>query len=260
MMNKKYILENGILELYLLGELSVDEQIQVENILVSDIELKTKFDLLEKSFEALAFENEIIPPRKVKEDLLQKVRNSKFNNVIIQPKPFKQYLAIAASIAVFMALATIWMYIKLDTIENELQLVQSEKTALEKDLNGLQGQIAETSKWYNAINNPDVEQYLLKGNALAPEAKVISYVNNKDKTVVINAESLPELDENHDYQMWADVKGEMINMGVILKDKSMLQMTYIENAESLNITIEPAGGNVHPTVSQLVTNVYLNTP
>jgi anti-sigma-K factor RskA len=58
--------------------------------------------------------------------------------------------------------------------------------------------------------------------------------------------------------MWADVEGEMINMGVINNTENLLAMTYIEDAESLNITIEPAGGSDHPTVSRLISNVYLN--
>ena len=85
----------------------------------------------------------------------------------------------------------------------------------------------------------------------------MSYVNHKIKSVVINTERLPKLDPDHDYQMWADVEGEMIDMGVISKDKTLMAIAYIDHAESLNITIEPAGGNDHPTVSRLVTNVYL---
>jgi hypothetical protein len=68
---------------------------------------------------------------------------------------------------------------------------------------------------------------------------------------------LPDLDAEHDYQMWADVEGEMIDMGVISKSKTLMAMAYIDHAESLNITIEPAGGNDHPTVARLVTNVHL---
>jgi hypothetical protein len=49
----------------------------------------------------------------------------------------------------------------------------------------------------------------------------------------------------------------MIDMGVILKNEPMLAMKYIPNATSLNITIEPLGGNDHPTVERLVSNVYL---
>ena len=49
----------------------------------------------------------------------------------------------------------------------------------------------------------------------------------------------------------------MISMGVLDRTKNLLTMNYIDNAESLNITIEPLGGNDHPTVSRLVSNVYL---
>ncbi len=79
-----------------------------------------------------------------------------------------------------------------------------------------------------------------------------------DTLGVINTKKLPQLDADHDYQMWADVDGEMIDMGVIPKNKELIAMTYINNAESLNITIEPAGGNDHPTVERLISNVYLD--
>ena len=111
---------------------------------------------------------------------------------------------------------------------------------------------------FTTITHPDTEQYILKGNALMPEGKVISYVNHETKSVVVNTERLPDLDEAHDYQMWADVEGEMINMGVISKGNNLIAMSYIDHAESLNITIEPLGGNDHPTVERLVPNVYLN--
>ena len=90
-----------------------------------------------------------------------------------------------------------------------------------------------------------------------PDAKLISYVNDIERSVLVNTSYLPELDEAHDYQMWADVEGEMINMGVIDVTTPMLAMNYIDHSESLNITIEPAGGSEHPTVSRLITNIYL---
>ena len=90
-----------------------------------------------------------------------------------------------------------------------------------------------------------------------PEGKMLSYVNHTTKSVVVNTQRLPKLNNDEDYQMWADVEGEMINMGVISKSSQLLAMNYIDHAESLNITIEPSGGSEHPTVSRLVTNVYL---
>ncbi len=82
-------------------------------------------------------------------------------------------------------------------------------------------------------------------------------MNHKDKSVWVNPQSLPPLSEEETYQMWADVDGEMINMGLLPTDKELIALTYIDRAASLNITIEPKGGNDHPTVERLISNVYL---
>ena len=49
----------------------------------------------------------------------------------------------------------------------------------------------------------------------------------------------------------------MINMGILEADQEYIPVRYIDKAESLNITIEPAGGSEHPTVEQLISNIYL---
>jgi len=150
-----------------------------------------------------------------------------------------------------------WMYSQLNEVKQQLQTVETFNDELNTTIEALNTELERTNTFYTGIVSPDTEQYILKGNASLPEAKVVSYVNHKSKSVVINTERLPELDADHDYQMWADVKGEMIDMGVISKDKTIMNMAYIDYAESLNITIERAGGNDHPTVERLVTNVYL---
>jgi hypothetical protein len=149
------------------------------------------------------------------------------------------------------------MYSQLNDVKQQLQTVETENTELNMTIETLNTKLNNNSSLLTTIASPDTDQYVFSGNASMPEAKVVSYINHKTKSVVINTERLPELDSDHDYQMWADVEGEMINMGVISKAKNLMAMTYIDHAESLNITIEPAGGNDHPTVERLVTNVYL---
>ncbi|MFK7834137.1 MAG: anti-sigma factor [Winogradskyella sp.] len=261
MMDKKSLLENGLLEQYLLGELNATQCEQIEHLLASDAELKTHFDQLEYDFENLGLENAIAPPTTIKTELLKKVKASK----TVTPKVVaientnntKFYLGIAASVAALLMIGSFWMYSQLNDVKEQLQIVEINNTELNSTIEVLNVKLKENSASYKAIVNPDTEQYVLIGNAALPDAKVVSYVNHKIKSVVINTERLPALDADHDYQMWADVKGEMINMGVIAKDKRLMTMAYIDNAESLNITIEPAGGNDHPTVERLVTNVYL---
>ncbi len=256
-MDKKTILENSILEQYLLGELTQSESTEVEQLLASDSELKSHFDQLERDFETLGLENAITPPPLVKNQLMDKVKQSKAPISLPKRNNTRVYLSIAASFAAFLLLSSIWLYNELNGVKEQLQIVQDENDTLKNDLNSVTTNLEETNKWYAAISNPDAEQYILNGNTLMPDAKVVSYVNHTDKSVVINTQKLPKLSEDQDYQMWADVEGEMIDMGVISKDEELMAMTYIDHAESLNITIEPAGGNDHPTVSQLISNVYL---
>ena len=261
MMDKKSLLENGLLEQYLLGELNANQCKQIEYLLVSDAELKVYFDQLEQDFESIGLENAITPPALVKSQLLEQVKTAGMDTTkvvaIKKNSNTKFYLGIAASVAALLMFGSFWMYSQLNEVKQQLQTVETDNTELNTTIETLSTKLEESKTLYTAIVNPDTEQYILKGNASLPEAKIVSYVNHKTKSVVINTERLPELDDDHDYQMWADVEGEMINMGVISKNKNLMAMTYIDHAESLNITIEPAGGNDHPTVARLVTNVYL---
>jgi anti-sigma-K factor RskA len=261
MMDKKSLLEHGLLEQYLLGELNATQCEQIEDLLAYDAELKAHFVEIEQGFETIGLDNAITPPSVLKSQLLAQIKTTateapkvlEFN----QTSNAKFYLGIAASFAGLLMVSSFWMYSQLNDVKQQLQTVETDNSELNTTIEALNTKIEENNTLYAAIVNPDTERYILKGNVSLPEAKIVSYVNHKTKFVVINTEMLPDLDAEHDYQMWADVEGEMIDMGVISKSKTLMAMAYIDHAESLNITIEPAGGNDHPTVARLVTNVHL---
>lgn len=259
MMDHSAIKESGMLERHLLGELSPAEVRQVEQALARDPDLMAYFRNMENDLEKMAFENAIDPPAATKAKLMDAIREDSVSVISIHRSGGnKAYLAIAASLALLFGLTSFWLYTKVNSIEDDLRLVQDQNSELNNNVQVLETQLAETSQWYEAVNDPAAIKLVLQGNAKSPNALAVSYVNHKTKSVVLNAKGLPKLDSEHDYQLWADVKGEMINMGVIPKNSEMIAMTYIDNAESLNITIEPAGGNDHPTVANLISNVYLN--
>ncbi|GAB5565898.1 MAG: hypothetical protein Wins2KO_29610 [Winogradskyella sp.] len=259
--DKKIIIENGLLEQYLLGELNNNECQQIEEELASNAELKSYFEDLEKDFETLGLENAVAPPEKLKTQLLSQIKESDSSEVkVVSIKNnfnTKTYFQIAVSIAALLMMSTFWLYNQLADFKEEQKIVNTENEKLINTLENLNNKLESETALFATLSHSDTEQYILNGNALMPNGKVVSYINHSTKAVVINTEKLPKLDDDHDYQMWADVEGEMINMGVIPKDNHLLAMSYIENSESLNITIEPAGGNDHPTVEKLVTNVYL---
>ena len=251
MMEKKRILEEGLLEQYLTGELSTEDQFMVEKVLSEDAEIKAVFDQMEADFERLAFEQAIVPPNQVKDGLIHRIEDKS------AVKPNRSPLWIAASFAVLFGLAAIWMYSQWQSAEENFNLLQQQTNNLQERLDVLEQDYSLTSSQLNQINGPNVIPLVLYGNQKSPNAKLVAYVDHNRKLVIVNSQGLPNLPDTHTYQMWSDVDGEMINMGILEPKSELIHLKYIEEAESLNITIEPAGGNDHPTVEELISFVAI---
>jgi anti-sigma-K factor RskA len=259
-MTREYIVKEGLLEGYYLGELSAAQEQEVFEILQSDAELKKQYEELEQSMEKLAFENAVTAPSNVKENLLYQISDNKSESSsepkVIKMLFYKRYFGVAASIAVIFMTVSLVFWSQLNDVQKELERTTAQQKSLLDSLITIAKSSLEKENWIAYVNDPETERYLLQGNKLAPEAAVLSYVNHEQQSVLINIHNLPEL-KDKDYQMWADVDGEMIDMGVIDTSKPTLAMNYIENAESINITIEEKGGSDHPDVSNLIGSVAL---
>jgi hypothetical protein len=218
---------------------------------------------MEEGFEQLAMKNAIEPPASVKNALMQSLeKGGQSSGSGVRPiSPKSPYnparLLVAASLAALFALTSFWMYTRWQDAEEDLRLVEREQQELREVLGLLSSQMQDIQKINAMLNDPDAIPLLLRGNTLSPEAKAVAFINHKNRTVIVNPKGLPELGEEETYQMWADVEGEMINMGLLPTDQDLVTLAYIDQAESLNITIEPKGGSDHPTVERLITNVYL---
>ncbi|MBS9462665.1 anti-sigma factor [Flagellimonas sp. 389] len=251
MMEKDKILDEGLLEQYLIGELSEEDALMVESALQKDIELKQHFLQMQDDFEKMGFENAVTPPFQVKYELQKRLETP------LAKKTNRMPLLVAASLALVFMLSTVWLYTKWQNTEKNLESLQITTADLQNRLDNLEQSYLLTSNRLETINNPNVIPLILYGNDIAPNSKAVAYVNHTTKLVVVNPQGLPKLPANKTYQMWSDVDGEMINMGIVPTDEELVTLKYIDRAESLNITIEPAGGNDHPTVEQLVSYVLL---
>ena len=75
---------------------------------------------------------------------------------------------------------------------------------------------------------------------------------------MIDVVSLPQLPEEQCYQIWADVQGKMVSLGILEEtDRQLRAIPYTENALGLNITIEPKGGNIIASMENSVAEITL---
>ena len=264
-MDRKKIIDDGLLERYLLGELPKHLCDEVERALEEDPSLKDVYSQMEEDFERLAMDNAITPPEGVIKSLKERIATYDKATMQDDPKikslrPFNPYsgrFLVAASLAALLAVCSFWLYSRWQLAETTLKLVQEQTTSLQDRVVNLERNVEESKNSLRKINNPNVVPFLLEGNAISPQSRAVAFVNHTDKEVIVNPQGLSPLDNDHAYQMWADVDGEMINMGLIPKDNDIVALKYIANATSINITIEPAGGSEHPTVERLISSVLL---
>ncbi len=253
-MDKDKIIKEGLLEGYLLGTLSREDEALIASAMANDPELQERFNSIEEEFEQIGMENAIEPPARVREKLVQSLESAaeSQNKTLYSGK-----LLIAASMAALFALSSFWLYLQWQNSIENLNNLEQQTVDLQNRLQSLEQQYDATNVRYSTISDPKVIPLYLVGNTISPDSRAVAYINHETGTVVVNSRGLDPLDTEHTYQMWADVDGEMINMGLVPAGQDYIPLRYIDKAESLNITIEPSGGSEHPTVEQLISNIYL---
>jgi anti-sigma-K factor RskA len=242
-------LESDLLEKYLLGTTSEEESAQVERYIIMYPEVRKSYEELQENLEIFARLHAIKSPEGLKAKILHRIRMQDTGRRKVRR------FAIAASIAAFIFAGSSYFFWDQNmNLKNENSIVNNRILNLEADM---KQQLEDVRNQFIVLNNPQTKKFYVNGNNKAKDLKAVAYVNPVKKLSYINVRNLPQLPEDKCYQMWAEVNGEMVNLGIIKKieDKDrLLALPYGENAISY-ITIERQGGNTSPTVQNIVANI-----
>lgn len=245
----RIFLDSDLLEKYLLGDTSTEESLQVERYIAMYPEVRKTYNELQENLEAFAKMHAKKTPEGLKEIILNRIRNERMGR-----RRFYRF-AVAASIAALVfAGSSYFFWNQNQDLQKTNTMVNNKIKTLEEDM---KVQLEDLRNQYIVLNNPNTKKYSINGNKKAKELKAVAYVNPVKKLSYINVSHLPELPEDQCYQMWAEVNGELVNLGVIKQfgDKERLMaLPYGEDAVGY-ITIEPQGGNQSPTVQNIVANI-----
>ena len=277
--NIKAYIESGVLELYVLGDLSADEMLQVEEMASQHKEVRDEIASIEEAMEQYAINNAIEPPKDIEEKLFNKLGLNLLEeeevlvnqeSYVNEPKIIQldgsdgkvrtlRYALVACVALLVLSVAALFItYNKLNDAHNQIASLNLDKqkfagvvNQLEYDNKGLNNiaEMAESKEWATIR---------MQGQAISPKSKMNVYWNKKDKSVLINylAMDLPKADAQHEYQLWAMVNGKPVSLGVFGKTDStskeaLLKMQTIQEAQAFAVTLEPMGGSVNPTMEKL---------
>lgn len=245
----KIFLDSDVLEKYLLGTTTEQESLQVERYIAMYPEVRDTYIELQENLESFAKLHAIKTPEGLRERILSRVKAENSNR-----KRFLRY-AVAASVAVLMfAGASYFLWDQNQELQQQNTVVNNEIRELKENM---REQLEDVRNQFIVLNNPQTKKYSVNGNKKAKELKAVAYINPVKKLSYINVKKLPNLPEDQCFQMWAEVNGEMVNLGVIKEavgQEKLLALPYAENAVGY-ITIEPKGGNLSPSVENIVANI-----
>jgi anti-sigma-K factor RskA len=242
-------LDSDLLEKYLLGSTTLEETLQVERYIAMHPEVRETYNELQENLEAFAKMYALKVPEGLKAKILNTIKAQDYGR-----RKFRRFTVAASLTAFLFAGASYFFWDQTNILKEENTIVNNRIMTLEADM---KQQLEDVRNQFIVLNNPQTRKYLVNGNKKARELKAVAYINPVKKLSYINVQNLPNLPENQCYQMWAEVNGNMVNLGIIDKaggKDNLRALPYAENAVSY-ITIEPKGGNNTPTVQNIVANI-----
>ena len=245
----KIFLDTDLLEKYLLGSTTDLETLQVERYIAMYPEVRKTYNELQENLEEFAKSYSLKTPEGLKEKILSTIKAQNTTK-----RKFMNYAIAASFVAILFAGASYFFYNQNLNLQEENSVVTNQIKLLEEDM---KERLEDVRNQFIVLNNPQTKKYTVMGNMKAKDLKAVAYVNPVKKLSYINVQNLPHLEEGQCFQMWAEVNGKLINLGIIKEagDKNnLLAMPYAENAVGY-ITIEKIGENEAPTVDNIVANI-----
>ena len=252
-------LNSGLLEKYLLGETTAAETDMVESYISKYPEVQNFYNTLQHNLEIVAKSNAVEAPKSILNNILDELDDAPVVT-LNTTKNYKSWykFSIAASVAAIMFAGAAYLYYQNIRLSEENQVVVDEIFDLRSDIEANNKKLDKVMEQFMELNDPNTYKYIMQGNNKAKNLKTVAYINTKEKTSMIDVVSLPQLPEEQCYQIWAELQGKMVSLGILTEtDRQLRVIPYTENALALNITIEPKGGNTRASLENMVAEIDL---
>ncbi|NHF61047.1 anti-sigma factor [Flavobacteriaceae bacterium TP-CH-4] len=255
---KEYI-ASGILELYVAGQLSEEENLKVAEYAKTYPEIQTEIEEIEASI--LALSKAVSPKVPLSFDVFkQKIEIDESSEVV----PLKKkrvnafwYVGWAASLLLTVGLA--YLYMQNEALTSEIKLFKEQSLYLEKQIEEARNSLARSKALLENLRDRNVEVVPLGGQEVAPSSYAKIYWNKEQQKLLVDAQGLPDPPEGMVYQVWSLTLNPLTPTSVgLLEDftadeNRIFELANNNSSEAFGITLEPAGGSASPNLEQLYT-------
>ncbi len=262
-MNPTEYIESGILEAYVLGMLSHQESLEVEQYRGEYPSIHKELLAIEEAVEVYAARYAKTPPAGMEAAIMNAIRavdpTPKTDTPIAQPGPsstFNWKLPLAALLLGLLgALAFAFSnYQTKNKLSDQVEKQTAEMAANKSECDQIKTEKASLEEQLLFLRGTDTHTIRMKGTDKAPEAFATIYWNQKNNTSYLDVNSLPVPPTGKQYQLWAIVDGKPVDMKVfdVAIDNNQLQkVEFVEKPQAFAVTLENAGGSPVPTMTEM---------
>ena len=253
---------SGILEMYVAGLLTEDENLEVRQHAAEHAKINDEILAIEAAVLELT---RILAPeyvhRKGFDDI--KARIGEQDDVIVVKLPteetssWNRYIGWAA--ALLLGVGLVWFYVQNTRLKSEVRMATEQNEVLEQQIFEARGSLENTEQLLESLRDRNVTVVALGGQEVSPDSYAKAYWNKEENKVLIDAQGLPEPPEGMVYQVWSLKMDPLTPTSVGLLENftddgnKVFTLNNPNQSEAFGITLEPDGGSEKPTLEQLYT-------
>lgn len=219
-MDLQSFIQSGLLETYVLGQCTPQEQALVERMLAQHPEIRAEMSAIEAALENYAVANSAPPPPALKGRILDAIDKEAAgapppaggNNTATSPS--RLFLWVAIGLA---ALGGILFFLN-NRLATEKNTLETRVAELQQQLDACNEQSRQKEKLQQVnviLRDRDDTQAVPMSNGEGGKFTGYAYLNTLRCEVAVDLQSLPAPDPGKYFQLWSIVNGVPVSMGMI---------------------------------------------
>ena len=249
-MSYKDYISSGIIEQYVLGLCTPEEEAELEQLRKVDAAFNEAIINFEIQFENEMMRHISIPDAATDSKILKQIDSLKPTPVvpisINQEKTikYKWLRPVAAAAILLLGTSVVFNYILYTKNKKQQQELAT------RDTTPVTLPVAD----YNILKDPAITPVAMYGVGYHAICRCTMFWDKKTGKVYIMIHHLPRSSNEKDFQLWANVDGKPVSVGVIddtIRDRFIEMKNMPAGATSFIVTLEKAGGATVPTEDEI---------
>jgi anti-sigma-K factor RskA len=243
-MDIKGYISSGIIEMYVMGLCTLEEEKEFESLRKLYPELGAAVIEYENALETQMQKESILPSASVDEKILSSIDSLQKPVATTNLAPVYKigwWKKAAAAVAILLVASSVFNFILYRKVKKQ------------GDIIGNAANSPLPLRDYAILKDPAITPVAMYGVSPHTICRCTMFWDKKTGKVYIMIHHLPKSSSSKDYQLWAMVNDKPVSVGIIndeIRDRFIEMPNMPADAKSFLVTLENANGSIQPTMNE----------